>query len=680
MKLKDSIRFLKGVGPKREKYFNEIGIFNLEDLLTYYPRDYEDKSEIKKLDDVFDGEKATFAIEFKSLIEDRRVRKNLHLLSYAVEDDTSVAKVTFFNNKFIKNKIELNKKYIVTGRISTFRSQIQISSPVVMDYEVYLNESKIHPIYPQSRYIKNNDISKLTAQVIDRDLFYENIPKNLIDKYKLMDKNESIKNVHRPKDRKSLQSARRRLIFEELLLFQLKLLSIKKYNKSIKMKPMRIFEEIDRFIEDLPFKLTDGQQKAIGEIFDDLTSGYKMNRLVQGDVGSGKTVVAIAVMYLVYLNGYQSAIMVPTEILARQHLDSFRTFLEPLGLKIELLVGSTKQKNRDRILRGLKIGEVDIVIGTHSLLNEEVLFNNLGITVTDEQHRFGVKQREALNTKIDEAHTLVMTATPIPRTLSLILYNDLDISIIDSLPPGRQKIKTVAINKLMLNRVHDFIKKQIDMGHQAYIISPLIEENENLDLNSVDELYENLSSDVFKNYRVAFLHGKLKNEEKDKIMQDFKDKKIDIIISTTVIEVGVNIENATVILIYNAQMFGLAQLHQLRGRVGRSSHKSYCILYNSSNTKISWMRMRILEESNDGFYIANKDLELRGSGDIFGTEQSGFLDLKIADFKRDVNILKYAHLEATNILEEDPKLKTENNKMLAKTLKEDYKVDISTLN
>ncbi|MDO5041776.1 MAG: helicase-related protein, partial [Peptoniphilus sp.] len=263
---------------------------------------------------------------------------------------------------------------------------------------------------------------------------------------------------------------------------------------------------------------------------------------------------------------------------------------------------------------------------------------------------------------------------------SLILYNDLDISIIDSLPPDRQVIKTVAINKMMLGRVHDFIKKQIDMGHQAYIVSPLIEENENLNLDSVDELYKDLSENVFKDYNVAFLHGKLKNEEKDGIMQDFKDKKIDIIISTTVIEVGVSIENATVILVYNAQMFGLAQLHQLRGRVGRSSHKSYCILYNSSNTEISWNRMRILEESNDGFYIANKDLELRGAGDIFGTEQSGFLDLKIADFKRDVNILKYAHLEAANILDEDPKLKSENNKMLAKTLKEDYKVDISTLN
>ncbi len=680
MKLSDSIRFLKGVGPKREKYFNDMEIFNIEDLLTYYPRDYEDKSEIKKLNDVLDGEKATFAIEFKSVLEDRRVRRNLHLLSYAVEDDTSAAKITFFNNKFIKNKIELNKKYIVTGKVNIFRSQIQISSPEVLDYGVYFSKSKIYPIYPQSRHINSNDISKLIAQVIDENLFYENIPANLMYKYSLMDKNESIKNIHRPENRELLHSARRRLIFEELLLFQLKLLSIKKYNKSTKMKPMKIFEQIDQFIEKLPFKLTDGQQRVIGEIFDDLNSGYKMNRLVQGDVGSGKTIVSLIVMYLAYLNGYQSAIMVPTEILANQHLNSFRALLEPLGLKVELLVGSTKLKNRDRILNGLKIGEVDIVIGTHSLLNEEVIFKNLGITVTDEQHRFGVKQRETFNTKIDEAHTLVMTATPIPRTLSLILYNDLDISIIDSLPPDRQIIKTVAINRMMLSRVHEFIKKQIDMGHQAYIVSPLIEENENLDLNSVYELYEDLSKNVFRDYSVAFLHGKLKNEEKDKIMQDFKDKKIDIIISTTVIEVGVNIENATVILVYNAQMFGLAQLHQLRGRVGRSSHKSYCILYNSSNTKISWARMRILEESNDGFYIANKDLELRGAGDIFGTEQSGFLDLKIADFKRDVNILKYAHLEATNILDEDPELKLENNKMLAKILKEDYKVDISTLN
>ncbi|MDO5040903.1 MAG: DEAD/DEAH box helicase, partial [Peptoniphilus sp.] len=408
MKLGDSIRFLKGVGPKREKYLKEMGISNVEDLLTYYPRDYEDKSEIKKLKDAIEGEKATFAVEFKSLIEDRRVRRNLHLLSYAVEDDTYTAKITFFNNKFIKNKIELNKRYIVTGKVNIFRSQVTIASPEVLDYGVYFSKSKIYPVYPQSRHVNNRDISKLIDQVIDKNLFYENIPKNLIDKYRLMDKNESIKNIHLPRNRELLQASRRRLIFEELLLFQLKLLSIKKYNKSVKMKPMKIFEEVDEFIEKLPFKLTDGQQRVIGEIFDDLNSGYKMNRLVQGDVGSGKTIVSIIVMYLAYLNGYQSAIMVPTEILANQHLNSFRALLERLGVKIELLVGSTKQRNRERILNGLKIGEIDIVIGTHSLLNEEVVFKNLGITVTDEQHRFGVKQREVFNTKIDQAHTLVM--------------------------------------------------------------------------------------------------------------------------------------------------------------------------------------------------------------------------------------------------------------------------------
>ena len=495
-----------------------------------------------------------------------------------------------------------------------------------------------------------------------------------------MEKNEAVRNIHRPKSKKHYLLARNRLVFEEFLIFQLAIFRLKKDDKISKGVPIEINKEIYRFIEELPFKLTDGQNKVVEEIFKDMTSDTRMNRLLQGDVGSGKTIVAIIAMYLSYINGYQSTIMAPTEILARQHLESFRSLLEPLGVQVELLVGSTTKKNKERILEGIKNGSIHVLIGTHALIEESVEFRNLGLNVTDEQHRFGVRQRESLNTKEKKAHTLVMTATPIPRTLSLILYGDLSISTIDTMPPNRKQIDTIAINNSMLDRAIGFVQEEVKKGRQAYIICPLIEESEVFDLNSAEEVYKDLKLDYFKDFQIELLHGKMNAKEKNEVMERFEKNETKIIVSTTVIEVGVNVPNASIILIYNSERFGLAQLHQLRGRVGRGEHQSYCILYNESKSEISWQKMKVMTDSTDGFYIANKDLELRGSGDIFGTKQSGLMDFKLADVSRDINILKYAQQEALNILNEDENLSKNEHLQLKDAIIKNFKIEYAILN
>ncbi|SHG96259.1 ATP-dependent DNA helicase RecG [Anaerosphaera aminiphila DSM 21120] len=680
MKLEDKITVLKGVGEKREKKFLSIGIETIRDLLLYYPRNYDDQSNFKKLYEAEIGEKATFTVKISSIIEDRRIKRNLSITTFLIEDSSGLGKISFFNMKYVKNQIKLNNIYLVSGKVNKFKGQVQLTNP---SFELKSENNKvgnIYPIYSLKKNITNNEIVKLVDQVLNLNLFKENLPPNLIKKYNLMGKNEAIENIHRPKDQKKFIQARNRLVFEELFLFQLTLFSLKNKDVEIKTSPYRLYNDVYKFIDNLSFKLTDGQNRVLEEIFSDMCSETRMNRLLQGDVGSGKTIVAIIAMYLTYLNGYQSAIMVPTEILARQHLESFREILEPYALKVELLVGSTTQKNRDRILTGIYNGEVDILIGTHALIEENVEFKNLGLNITDEQHRFGVRQRQSLNVKEKSAHILVMTATPIPRTLALVLYGDLSISTIDTLPPNRKKIDTIAINETMLDRALNFIKKEINSGRQAYVICPLIEESEHFELDSATEVYENLKENYFYDSNIALLHGRMSNDEKNKVMEDFNLGEINIIVSTTVIEVGVNVPNATVILIYNAERFGLAQLHQLRGRVGRSSHKSYCILYNSSNTKISWDRMKVMTDSTDGFYIANKDLELRGSGDIFGLRQSGVMDLKISELPRDLNILKYAQIEAQNTFKEDKYLESEDNRILKAELENNLKVDTAILN
>lgn len=653
MNIDDNIKNLKSVGPKRLKLLNSIGIFSIKDLLYFYPRRYEDSSKILKLSEGIIGEKATFRCRILSLLDNRNIRRGLSITSFLIEDDSAEAKLIFFNNRFIKNTIDFGETYLIYGKYERFRGRIQLTSPEIEKVDNIRNLGRIRGIYNQTKGLTNNNIDYLIDQVIDKNLFEECIPNDLIKKYSLIDKNKAIKNIHRPENRKSYALSKQRLVYEELLFFELSILSMQNKNNSSHGIKFNIPNKIYEFINNLPYKLTSGQEKVLKDITGDMQNGKSVNRLIQGDVGSGKTIVSIILSLVAVLNGYQCAIMAPTEILAKQHFENFNSLLEAYGVRIKLLVGSTSSKVKKEILTNTANGMIDILIGTHSLIEDDVKFFNLGLNVIDEQHRFGVIQRSKLRYKNDKACNIIMSATPIPRTLSLILYADLDISIIETMPGGRKNIKTLAINSSQVNEALTFIEKELNSGHQAYVISSLIEDNEDFEnLESVEKVFKDLKK-FFKNYKLALLHGRLSTDEKNKVMEDFKNRKIDLIVSTTVIEVGINVANATVMMIYNAERFGLSTLHQLRGRVGRGDAQSYCILFNNSKSEISWRRMKIMTDSTDGFYIANKDLELRGFGDILGVRQSGIPNLRLANPLKDQKILSYASTDAKNILKED---------------------------
>ncbi|SUB57098.1 ATP-dependent DNA helicase RecG [Peptoniphilus lacrimalis] len=653
MNIDDNIKNLKSVGPKRLKLLNNIGIFSIKDLLYFYPRRYEDSSKILKLSEGIIGEKATFRCRILSLLDNRNIKRGLSITSFLIEDDSAEAKLIFFNNRFIKNTIDFGETYLIYGKYERFRGRIQLTSPEIEKVDNIRNLGRIRGIYNQTKGLTNNNIDYLIDQVIDKNLFEECIPNYLIKKYSLIDKNKAIKNIHRPENRKSYALSKQRLVYEELLFFELSILSMQNKNNSSHGIKFNIPNKIYEFINNLPYKLTSGQEKVLKDITGDMQNGKSVNRLIQGDVGSGKTIVSIILSLVAVLNGYQCAIMAPTEILAKQHFENFNSLLEAYGVRIKLLVGSTSSKVKKEILTNTANGMIDILIGTHSLIEDDVKFFNLGLNVIDEQHRFGVIQRSKLRYKNDKACNIIMSATPIPRTLSLILYADLDISIIDTMPGGRKNIKTLAINSSQVNEALTFIEKELNAGHQAYVICSLIEDNEDFEnLESVEKVFKDLKK-FFKNYKLALLHGRLLTDEKNKVMEDFKNRKIDLIVSTTVIEVGINVANATVMMIYNAERFGLSTLHQLRGRVGRGDAQSYCILFNNSKSEISWRRMKIMTDSTDGFFIANKDLELRGFGDILGVRQSGIPNLRLANPLKDQKILSYASTDAKNILKED---------------------------
>lgn len=653
MNIDDNIKNLKSVGPKRLKLLNNIGIFSIKDLLYFYPRRYEDSSKILKLSEGIIGEKATFRCRILSLLDNRNIRRGLSITSFLIEDDSAEAKLIFFNNRFIKNTIDFGETYLIYGKYERFRGRIQLTSPEIEKVDNIRNLGRIRGIYNQTKGLTNNNIDYLIDQVIDKNLFEECIPNDLIKKYSLIDKNKAIKNIHRPENRKAYALSKQRLVYEELLFFELSILSMQIKNNSSHGIKFNIPNKIYEFINNLPYKLTSGQEKVLKDITGDMQNGKSVNRLIQGDVGSGKTIVSIILSLVAVLNGYQCAIMAPTEILAKQHFENFNSLLEAYGVRIKLLVGSTTSKIKKEILTNTANGMIDILIGTHSLIEDDVKFFNLGLNVIDEQHRFGVIQRSKLRYKNDKACNIIMSATPIPRTLSLILYADLDISIIDTMPGGRKNIKTLAINSSQVNEALTFIEKELNAGHQAYVICSLIEDNEDFEnLESVEKVFKDLKK-FFKNHKLALLHGRLSTDEKNKVMEDFKNRKIDLIVSTTVIEVGINVANATVMMIYNAERFGLSTLHQLRGRVGRGDAQSYCILFNNSKSEISWRRMKIMTDSTDGFYIANKDLELRGFGDILGVRQSGIPNLRLANPLKDQKILSYASTDAKNILKED---------------------------
>ena len=670
MDLNDSVQFIKGVGPNRAKLLNLLGVNTVQDLIDYYPRAYEDRTKVKKIEELEDGEEALIEAVTVSGVSVFRLRRNMTIVKVLVQDDTGRCLITWFNQDYIKTKIHAKEKYRFYGKITKKPGQIEMASPVFDKEGEQKNTGKIVPIYPTTKGLSETVIRQAVENALNLlgEKIEDNLPEYICKKFNLMDEKNAVKQIHFPENMEELKRARTRLVFEELLTFQLALLSLKnqyenevrgiKYSKDVHMSDV---------INTLPFNLTKAQLRVLEEIDSDMESEKPMNRLLQGDVGSGKTVVAMIAAYKAVKSGYQAAIMAPTTILATQHLENFNKTLSRFGIRCELLVSSVTKKQKGIILDKLKNGEIDIIIGTHALLQENVEFKNLGLVVTDEQHRFGVKQRSIIAGKGNNPDVLVMTATPIPRTLAIIVYGDLDISIIDELPPNRKKIDTVAVRENMSDRINDFIKKNVDEGRQAYIVCPFVDENEEMeDVKSVEKLAESYKDEVFKDYKVEILHGKMKPKDKEKVMQDFKDNKISILISTTVIEVGVDVPNANIMVIENAERFGLAQLHQLRGRVGRGEFKSYCILKYNSNSNIVRERMKTMTSTDDGFKIAEKDLELRGSGEFFGTKQHGLPEFKIANIFDDIKILKLVQELALNIEMKDPKLEKEENKKLRK--------------
>ena len=578
--------------------------------------------------------------------------------------------ITWFNQPYLKRVFSVGNKYSFYGKISKKGTRVEMNSPVFDSEEKQKNTGKIIPIYPLTYKLSQNTL----RQIIENGLseiegeLPETIPEYLRNEYKLLEINDAIKDIHFPKEFSDFKKARTRLVFEELLGMQLALLQLK--NKYTIEKTGIAFDKnvrISMVINDLPFKLTKAQLRVLEEIDANMESEKPMNRLLQGDVGSGKTIVSIIAAYKAVKSGYQVAVMAPTAILAAQHLESFTQMLDQYGIKCELLTSGITKKKKEEILDRLKSGEIDILIGTHALIEENVVFKNLGFVVTDEQHRFGVRQRATISEKGKNPDVLVMTATPIPRTLALILYGDLDISIIDELPPNRKTIETFAVTNSMKERVNNFVRQQINEGRQAYIVCPLVEENEEIEAQSVIELAEEYKNDVFKEFKVEYLHGKMRPKEKDEIMERFKNGEIDILISTTVIEVGVNVPNASIMIVENSERFGLAQLHQLRGRVGRGEYQSYCILKYNVNSDVVRERMKIMTQTNNGFVIAEKDLELRGSGEFFGTRQHGIPEFKVANLFEDMPILQMVQSLAMKIISEDSELSEEKNKSL-KTL------------
>ena len=592
-----------------------------------------------------------------------------------VRDETDSCLITWFNQPYLKDKFVVGKKYKFYGKVSTKTGKITFNSPVFDEIEKVQNTGRIIPIYPLTYKLSQNQLRKIMESGI-KEVYgnlRETLPEYLLKQYNLEDINNATKHIHFPEEFKDFNIARNRLVFEELLTVQLALLELKNsYNNDIKGIEFSKSVKMSDVINTLPFKLTKAQLRVLEEIDNDMESSKNMNRLLQGDVGSGKTVVAMCAAYKAVKSGYQSAIMAPTAILASQHLENFKNILEKLGIRCELLISGITKKKKEDILERLKNGEIDILIGTHAIIEDNVIFKNLGLVVTDEQHRFGVKQRTKIAEKGENPDVLVMTATPIPRTLALILYGDLDISIIDELPPNRKKIETFAVNKNMTERVNNFIRKQLEEGRQAYIVCPLVEENEEMDLKSVEKIYETYSKEVFPDYNVDFIHGKMKTKDKDSIMERFKNKEIDVLVSTTVIEVGVDVPNSNIMVIENAERFGLAQLHQLRGRVGRGDYQSYCILKFEGKSENVRKRMKVMCETNDGFVISEKDLELRGSGDFFGTMQHGLPEFKIANLFEDVNILKLVQSVAIKILLDDPKLENKENRLLRELIKDKF--------
>ena len=663
MELKD----IKGIGEKKLALLNKLGIFTVNNLLEYFPYSYIDTTKFKKISEITEEGSYSYRLKIISLMENRK-KKNIRVTKFlAMDEEMNYCTIVYFNNIFISKNLKINNVYEMYGRAKLLGKNVEIQSPT-MQNKVNIIGSVI-PQYHLCKGISNLDLVKIIQNLLKKNSYFEEkLPSNILNELNLESYDNAIRNIHFPKDNESFIRAKRRLAFDEIFYFQLSMKKFKKKNDDA--ISFQIKNETLEFINSLSFKLTNSQNKVLEDILNDMSSDRQMNRLIQGDVGCGKTIVSFIAMFNVVKNGFQSVLMAPTEILARQHFGNAIELFEKHNIKVELLVGSLKESEKKTIREKIENGQVDIIIGTHAVFQEKVVYKNLGFVITDEQHRFGVKQRLLLSKKSKNPDILVMSATPIPRTVGLVMFCDLDISTIDELPSGRGTVNTYFVDENYEDRYMNFIKKHISEGRQAYIVCPLVDESDTLELQSVINLYERLKERYFQDIEIEFIHGKIKPVDKDRIMKNFENGKIKVLVATTVIEVGINVPNSNIMVIYNAERFGLSQLHQLRGRIGRGNYDSFCILVSNNKSTSVKKRMDIMCSSNDGFYISEQDFLLRGYGDILGYRQSGEARFKILNIQKDYDLLKSAIKYVDKLLKDDFNFEKEENQVVKRNVDE----------